>query len=84
MSIKSVQVKDVAQRIVKLELQSESKFKYKPLVTADLFLTIAKEYVGLDPPDYFFPSGTASGEWKHFQQRLIFAVPPYFRYSLMF
>jgi len=37
--------------LVKLELQSASEFKYEPLVTADLFLTIAKDYVGLDPPD---------------------------------
>jgi IS4 transposase len=39
--------------LVKLELLAESEFEYKPLVTADLFLTIAKEYniVGLDPPD---------------------------------
>lgn len=37
--------------LVKLELQSQAEFKYKPLVTADLFLTIAKDYVGLDPPD---------------------------------
>lgn len=39
--------------LVKLELDAEIEFRYKPLVTADLFLTIAKEYqiVGLDPPD---------------------------------
>jgi hypothetical protein len=37
--------------LVKLELLAESEFRRKPLVTADLFLTIAKEYVGLDPPD---------------------------------
>lgn len=37
--------------LVKLELQAEAEFRYKPLVTADLFLTIAKEYAGLDPPD---------------------------------
>ncbi|MFC4541683.1 transposase [Halosolutus amylolyticus] len=37
--------------LVKLELRAESEFRYEPLVTADLFLTIAKDYVGLDPPD---------------------------------
>ena len=37
--------------MVKLELRAESEFRYEPLVTADLFLTIAKDYVGLDPPD---------------------------------
>ncbi|QFU84522.1 transposase [Natronorubrum aibiense] len=37
--------------LVKLELLAESEFRHKPLVTADLFLTIAKDYVGLDPPD---------------------------------
>ena len=39
--------------LVKLELRAEREFRYKPLVTADLFLTIAKDYeiVGLDPPD---------------------------------
>jgi len=37
--------------LVKLELLASSEFEYKPLVTADLFLTIAKDYVGLDPPD---------------------------------
>lgn len=37
--------------LVKLELVSEGGYKYKPLVTADLFLTIASDYVGLDPPD---------------------------------
>lgn len=37
--------------LVKLELVGDG-FKHKPLVTADLFLTIAKqEDVGLDPPD---------------------------------
>ena len=29
----------------------EPEFQHEPLVTADLFLTIAKDYVGLDPPD---------------------------------
>jgi IS4 transposase len=37
--------------LVKLELLADSEFRHKPLVTADLFLTIAKDYVGLDPPD---------------------------------
>jgi IS4 transposase len=39
--------------LVKLELEAEIEFRYKPLVTANLFLTIAKDYqiVGLDPPD---------------------------------
>lgn len=39
--------------LVKLELRAESDFAYEPLVTANLFLTIAKDYniVGLDPPD---------------------------------
>lgn len=37
--------------LVKLELLAESEFRHKPLVTADLFLTIAKDYVGLGPPD---------------------------------
>lgn len=37
--------------LVKLELLAESEFRHKPLVTADLFLTIAKEYAGSDPPD---------------------------------
>jgi IS4 transposase len=37
--------------LVKLELLAESEFRHKPLVTADLFLTIAKDYGGLDPPD---------------------------------
>lgn len=39
--------------LVKLELEAEIEFRYKPLVTAALFLTIAKDYriVGLDPPD---------------------------------
>ena len=37
--------------LVKLELLAESELRHKPLVTADLFLTIAKDYVGLDPPD---------------------------------
>ena len=37
--------------LVKLELLAEAEFRHKPLVTADLFLTIAKDYVGLDPPD---------------------------------
>lgn len=38
--------------LVKLELQAEDEFSHKPLVTADFFLTIAKQYnpVGLDPP----------------------------------
>lgn len=38
--------------LVKLELLAESEFRYKPLVTADLFLTIAKEHniLGLDAP----------------------------------
>lgn len=37
--------------LVKLELMAESEFEYKPIVTADLFLTIASDYLGLDPPD---------------------------------
>jgi len=37
--------------LVKLELRADSEFEYKPLVTADLFLTIASDYFGLDPPD---------------------------------
>jgi len=37
--------------LVKLELMADSEFEYKPLVTADLFLTIASDYLGLDPPD---------------------------------
>jgi len=37
--------------LVKIELLAESEFRHKPLVTADLFLTIAKDYAGLDPPD---------------------------------
>jgi IS4 transposase len=38
--------------LVKLELGAEYKYRQKPLVTADLFLTIAKdEGIGLDPPD---------------------------------
>jgi IS4 transposase len=37
--------------LVKLELRAEFEFRYEPLVTANLFLTIAKDYVGLDPPD---------------------------------
>lgn len=37
--------------LVKLELLAESEFRSKPIVTADLFLTIAKDYAGLDPPD---------------------------------
>ena len=37
--------------LVKLELMAESEFAYKPLVTADLFLTIASDYFGLDPLD---------------------------------
>ena len=37
--------------LVKLELLADSEFRFKPLVTADLFLTIAKDYAGLDPPD---------------------------------
>jgi len=38
--------------LVKLELLAESEFRYKPIVTADLFLTIAKKFFGgLDPPD---------------------------------
>jgi len=37
--------------LVTLELMAESEFKYKPIVTADLFLTIASKRIGLDPPD---------------------------------
>ncbi|PSP38021.1 hypothetical protein BRC71_08600 [Halobacteriales archaeon QH_7_65_31] len=37
--------------LMKIELLAESEFRHKPLVTADLFLTIAKDYAGLDPPD---------------------------------
>lgn len=39
--------------LVKLELDAEAEFEDKPLVSADLFLTIAKDYriIGLDPPD---------------------------------
>lgn len=37
--------------LVKIELLAESEFRHKPLVTADLFLTIAKDYAGLDLPD---------------------------------
>jgi hypothetical protein len=39
--------------LVKLELDAEAEFVDKPLVTADLFLTIAKDFriLGLDPPD---------------------------------
>ena len=37
--------------LVKLELLAESGFRFKPLVTADLFLTIAKDYAGLKPLD---------------------------------
>lgn len=39
--------------LVKLELRAVTEFAYEPLVTADLFLTIAKDYhiIGLDPPD---------------------------------
>lgn len=39
--------------LVKLELDAEAEFADKPLVTADLFLTIAKDFriLGLDPPD---------------------------------
>ncbi|SDK18747.1 Transposase DDE domain-containing protein [Halovenus aranensis] len=37
--------------LVKLELRADSDFAYKPIVTADLFLTIASDYFGLDPPD---------------------------------
>ena len=37
--------------LVKLELLAESEFRYKPLVTADLFLTLAKDHDCLDPPD---------------------------------
>jgi IS4 transposase len=37
--------------LVRLELRDTLGSKHKPLVTADLFLTIAKNYVGLDPPD---------------------------------
>jgi len=35
--------------LVKLSLEDDPE--YEPLVTADLFLTIAKNQVGLDPPD---------------------------------
>lgn len=35
--------------LMKLELLAKSEFRHKPLVTADLFLTIPKDYVGLDP-----------------------------------
>ena len=35
--------------LVKLSLEKEPE--YEPLVSADLFLTIAKKHVGLDPPD---------------------------------
>jgi IS4 transposase len=35
--------------LVKLELEDEPT--HKPLVTADLFLTIAKQCFGLEPPD---------------------------------
>lgn len=41
----------LADLLTKLELLAESEFRHKPLVTADLFLTIAKKYAGLDPPD---------------------------------
>ena len=38
--------------LVKLELQADNEFSRKPLVTANLILTIAKDHnlVGLDPP----------------------------------
>lgn len=35
--------------LVKLSLEADPD--YEPLVTADLFLTIAKQFFGLDPPD---------------------------------
>jgi putative transposase len=37
--------------LVKLELRANSEFAYKPIVTADMFLTIVSDYLGLDPPD---------------------------------
>ncbi len=37
--------------LVKLELTNNGEFRHKPIVTADLFLTIASDYIGLDPPD---------------------------------
>lgn len=37
--------------LVKLELLDRDDIERAPLVTADLFLTIAKQYFGLDPPD---------------------------------
>lgn len=38
--------------LVKLELLTKSEIGYNPLVTGDLFLTIAKDHnLGLGPPD---------------------------------
>jgi IS4 transposase len=37
--------------LVKLESLAGSEFRYKPLATADLFLTIANGNAGLDPLD---------------------------------
>jgi len=37
--------------LVKQELLAEEDIEYAPLVSADLFLTIAKQCIGLDPPD---------------------------------
>ncbi len=37
--------------LVKLELGADGDYRRKPIVTADLFLTIASDYFGLDPPD---------------------------------
>lgn len=38
----------IVDLLVKLSLEADPD--YEPLVTADLFLTIAKQYFGLDPP----------------------------------
>lgn len=37
--------------LVKLELLDREEIEHAPLVTADLFLTIAKQYIGIPPPD---------------------------------
>jgi len=36
--------------LVKLELMAKTEFHYKPIITADVFLSVADEWMDLDPP----------------------------------
>jgi len=44
-------IPDTAKAMLIIELLAEAEFRHKPLVTVDSFLTIAKDYAGLDPLD---------------------------------